>query len=361
VQEVAEREAEPEPPPPPPPPSRRGKRGVEMVKAEPPPPAEEPETRPTKNSDDEVPPGMAAAPPPVEKEKPSKKKGKRGVRLASRNNSDVGLASSDTAVEKSLDVPSTGANAWAVDVAGGFAILGSRFTSNGTGQLANYESSTSALGVKLGLGYGRAIGKYLRLGVDASYTFAGAAAVKYMFADGGSVQLGVQSHTIDGGVSGGVHLNVIGGLDIGLRLGFELGLNLIASSIKAPLPSDRVVGMTIGAGIAAPNLLHIGGRPLGLRFYGGGLVPADRAQTVGLEDGATSSTLGAFVGGGLSLGLFNPAHQKKYVGQLALEFNYNYGIAITHFGGVSHRNTTITSADRGSAQHLIALGLAYVY
>jgi Bacterial SH3 domain len=361
VQEVAEREPDPEPAPPPPPPpapTRKSKR-AERVEREAPPAAEPPEERPSRNSDDETPPGIAAAPV----EKPSKKKGKKPVRLASRGGSDVGIpsGSSETTVEKSLPASSGSQNAYAAEVSGGIAILGSRFTSNGTGLLTNYESSTSAIGIKLAVGYGRSIGKYLRLGLDGSYTFAGAAGVKYMFSDGGSVQLGVQSHVLDGGVSGGVHLDVLGGLDLGLRLGFELALNLIAPSLKAPLPSDRILGMTIGVGVAAPNLFHIAGRPLGLRLYGGGLVPADRAQTVGLEDGATSTTVGGFFGGGLTYGLFTPSPAKKYNGQLALEANYNYEIAATHYNGASHRIASITTADRGSAQHLIALGLAYVY
>ncbi|HZS37814.1 MAG TPA: SH3 domain-containing protein [Polyangia bacterium] len=364
--EVVEREPDPEPPAPPPPPplSRKSKRELRAaaaaaVPADVAPQQNDTDERASRDKEEETPPGIAAAPV----EKPAKKKGKKPVRLASRGGSDVGIpsSSSDPAVEKSLNVGSGSNNAFAAEVSGGIAILGTRFTSNGSGQLANYESSTSAFGIKIGVGYGRAIGKYLRLGLDGSYAFAGGAAVKYMFADGGSVQLGVQAHTLDAGVSAGVHLNVIGGLDIGLRLGMELQLNLIAPAVKAALPSDRVIGMTIGAGIAAPNLVRIAGRPLGLRIFGGGLVPADRAQTVGLEDGATSTTMGAFFGGGLSYGLFAQPPAKKYVGQLALEFNYNYGIAATHYNGTSHRNTTITAADRGSAEHLIALGLAYAY
>jgi hypothetical protein len=82
------------------------------------------------------------------------------------------------------------------------------------------------------------------------------------------------------------------------------------------------------------------------------MVPAQRAQTIGLEEGTKSSTIGAAFGGGLSYGLYKG---------LGLEANYEYGFVLTHYTGPAKRNTSITAADRGNAQHLITLGLAYNY
>ena len=97
-----------------------------------------------------------------------------------------------------------------------------------------------------------------------------------------------------------------------------------------------------------------------MSLYGGGLVPAQRAQTVGLEDGAQSTTFGAFFGGALSFMVMQP-NQEKYKGQLAIEAAYSYEFVATHYTGLSRRNNTITVADRGSAQHLISLGIGFYY
>src|SRR5262249_51845371 len=46
---------------------------------------------------------------------------------------------------------------------------------------------------------------------------------------------------------------------------------------------------------------------------------------------------------------------------LTLEATYNYQFVVTSYTGESKRNTSITKADRGSAQHIIALGLGYSF
>ena len=189
-------------------------------------------------------------------------------------------------------------------VRAGIAILSQRFTSNGSagpGTLSNYESSTNAFGAQVGLGVYGTVGKYVILGGDASYTFAGAAALRYVLpSDGTAVQLALQSHTIDGGVSAGVHFGVLGGLALRLRIGGQMVLNLVQPDVRVKLPSDRIIGMTIGLGLSAPALFTLGGHPLGVSLYGGALAPAQRAQTVGLEDGAQSTTFGGFFGGAIS-------------------------------------------------------------
>jgi hypothetical protein len=130
--------------------------------------------------------------------------------------------------------------------------------------------------------------------------------------------------------------------------------------VRVKLPSDRIVGMTIGLGLTVPALFTLAGHPFGVSLVGGGLVPAQRAQTVGLEDGAQSTTFGAFFGGALSFTVMQP-NPEKYKGQLAIEASYAYEFVATHYTGLSRRNNTITLADRGSAEHLLALGLGFYY
>ena len=243
----------------------------------------------------------------------------------------------------------------------GIAILSQRFTSNGLNALSNYEASTNAFGIQLGLGAFGTFGSHFLFGGDASYTFAGGAGLRYIQpSDGTAVVLAMQAHAIDVGLSAGAHFSVLGGFSIRLRLGGQGLWNLIQPDVRLKLPSDRVLGMTIGVGLAAPALLRLAGRPFGVSLYAGGLVPAQRAQTVGLEDGPQSSTFGAFFGGTLSLTVMQP-NQDNYRGQLAIEASYAYELVATHYTGLSRRNNTITLADRGSALHLLSLGIGFYY
>ena len=130
-------------------------------------------------------------------------------------------------------------------VHGGLAILTQRFTSNGSGPLSNYDASTNAFGVQLGFGVFGTLGKYFLFGADASYTFAGAAALKIATTTT-PVTLAVQAHTIDGGLSAGLHFRPLGGISFRLRLGGQMQLNLIEPSNIDKLPSDRIIGLTIG-------------------------------------------------------------------------------------------------------------------
>jgi hypothetical protein len=152
---------------------------------------------------------------------------------------------------------------------------------------------------------------------------------------------------------------VLGGLNLRLRIGGQLVANLVQQNQTVQLPSDRIIGMTIGLALGVPALFYIKQRPFGAALFGGGIVPARRDQTPGLEDGAKSSTYGAFFGGGIAFALLKPS--ERYHGQLAIEATYNYEFAATHYTGTSVRNSSISIADRGSAQHLIAFGIGYYY
>ena len=83
--------------------------------------------------------------------------------------------------------------------------------------------------------------------------------------------LGTQSHTIDGGVSAGVHFNVLGGLSLRVRLGGQM--------ILEPRAARRRREAAVGphrrhdhrrSGSAAPALFTLGGHPFGVALFGGG-------------------------------------------------------------------------------------------
>jgi len=339
-------------PPDPPPPRKKTKKQLAEEKR-----AAEAERRAAEEADrkrdDEPAPGMAKSddappPPPVDEEQRPRKR-KRGVKVASRGDM-AGSISDENAVVKRA--PTHGPNYLAAGARAGFAILQERFTSNGTGQLTNYESQTTALGIQIGLGYARQVHKHVLVGIDASYAFAGAAGVRYHLNDPATPDpvLGVQSHYIDAGVRGALRFNVVGGLQLGLRLGLHTEVNLIQQSSKVPLPSDMVMGMAIGLQLDLPAIFYLANKPFGVHLYGGAVAPANRTQTGGLEEGQQSVTLGALLGGSLTYNVYKG---------LGLEAAYGYGFMATHFVGQARRNLTITSADRGNAQHLITFGLFY--
>ena len=291
-----EEKAEEEAPPPPP------KKTKKQAKVETPPPEEEapPPKKSRGDTEDETPPGLAPSTPKKSKKAAPKKRGwpRRRPRATRTPRRERPRRRARSAARRWLRAPKrsrrrsrrprssrTSGRRAARSTSSPACAPASRsssqrFTSNGTGTLANYEGSTNAFGAQLGLGVSGAIGKYFLVGGDASYTFAGAAALRYISpVDGSAVVLGVQAHTIDGGLSAGLHFGVLGGFSVRLRLGGQMMLNLIQPSVAAKLPSDRIVGMTIALGLSAPTLFTLGGAPvrhLGVRRRpGAGAARAD--------------------------------------------------------------------------------------
>jgi hypothetical protein len=372
--------SEPEPPPPPapaPPPPAAGKKGRKGAQQTPAQLRAETEAKERADeerarreamaraaaSDDEAPPGMAPskrsssseeerpAPPPAVAEKPSKRS-KRAIKVASRGDlSGLGDTSSsgDTTVVRSWSKLGPN-NALGLGVRAGVAILSQRFTSNAVGTLTNYEANTTAFSAQVGAGYQRSVGKYFRFAIDASYAFIGAAGVRYQTSTGNAPVLAVQTHVIDGGLAPGVHFDKAGGIDLKLRLGINITTNLIETTQQLAPPSDQIIGMTAGLSLAFPSLFTVKGRSFGLAGYAGVLAPAKRFQVVNLEDGKDSTTIGASFAGVASMQLWKG---------LGMEAAYTYSFAATHFTGPASRNNAITEADRGSAHHLILLGLTY--
>jgi hypothetical protein len=374
--EIPVEEAAPPPPPPAPPPAvaQKGKKGAQKTPAQLRAEAEAKERADEERarreaaaraaaSDDEAPPGMAPSPsrkseervaaaPPPEK---TSKKSKRAIKVASRGDlsglSDTASSPTggDTTAVRSWSKLGPN-NALGLGVRAGVAILSQRFTSNAVGSLTNYEANTTAFSVQVGAGYQRAVGKYFRIGIDASYAFVGAAGVRYRLSNGDSPVLAVQTHVIDGGISPGVHFDKAGGIDLKLRLGIGITTNLIETTQQVAPPSDQIIGMTAGLSLAFPSLFTVAGRSFGLAGYAGVLAPAKRFQVVNLEDGKDSTTIGATFAGVASFQLYKG---------LGMEAAYTYSFAATHFTGPASRNNNITEADRGSAHHLILLGLTY--
>ena len=78
-----------------------------------------------------------------------------------------------------------------------------------------------------------------------------------------SVRLSLESHEAVLGPTAGVHTSAMGGVDLEARLGAAMIVNYIGIDARAPLPSDRTLGMSAGARLSAPSLARIAERPMG--------------------------------------------------------------------------------------------------
>jgi hypothetical protein len=265
----------------------------------------------------------------------------------------------ETSVQKTLVVRTPGEIGLGTRI--GLAVISQELRSNGTGPLSNYRAATEGVAVSTSIGYAHSLGRRFILGGEARYAYAGGGALRYGGMDG--FVWGVQTHSVEADLSGGIRFDVLGGLLLRLRLGVRWDLTLVDgyapgsmsfanNMLIPPIPSDSLYGMNIAVGLDAPALAHLGKHAIGLRLYAAALAPAERDQTVGLHEGQTSSTYGAGAGASLSLSLYRG---------LALVADYRYEMATTHFTGQSQRDPTMMEGDRLSELHLLTLGAGYAF
>lgn len=342
------REPPPEPVAPPPPPPRGKRRGGEQVARSI--DNEQPVTRDRETArDEEAPPGMAPSRRAEPETMARAETTTRRTRMAREEDTE------GVVVKKRAAGPS-GKNFFGVGARGGLVIIQQAFRSNGNGPLTNYDASSNGYGIGINAAYVRAFGKMFRLGLGFNYLYGGGAAIRYRLPDK-TLTIGLQSHTVDGGLLAGLHFDVIGGLDLTLQVGLGMQMQAVQPSVTARLPSDLVLGLSTGLGVSLPSFLVLAQRPLGAYLGGGVLAPAKRQQTVGLEDGGDAGTIGYGVGLGVSYGLL--ANPQK--GQVSLMLGYSFAQTNTDFRGKGRRNTTITAAARSSGQHFMGLGVAWNY
>lgn len=247
----------------------------------------------------------------------------------------------------------------------GIAMVAQQFHSNAApqpGRLAGYDYSAGGLGARLSARYAVPVGSTLRLGLVGFYQYAGATGVDATTYDrlGGksTAQLSLESHHGAIAATGGVHANVLGGVDAEVELGSAILLNTIGIDDRAPLPSDRTMGLLGGIRIAAPAFTRIAGRPVGIALEGAyvGLL-ADHAQTENLKDGSTATTDAILGSIELAYGLFPTASRL----QLAVLASYHGAVQSTQYTGPSQRidaaNGNATTGERTQSLHASALGL----
>jgi uncharacterized protein YraI len=244
-------------------------------------------------------------------------------------------------------------SAFAIGASVGVSVLERRFVSDGNQPWSSYRLSSDALAVGAALAFDRAFARHGLFGIDAGYGYVGAAAGRWTAPDGSSVTVHVQQHSVNAGLSLGLRFAAAGGLSLRARVGGRFDLDMLDGA-ALPLPSDRLLGLTVGLALAAPRLAMISGHAFGMRAYGVAVALGQRVENI--DEGRDAGSYGGRFGGGFSLAL----HESDR-GRVALAAEYAYDFTRTHFTGASQRDPSATHGDLGIAQHVVTLALAYGY
>lgn len=252
-----------------------------------------------------------------------------------------------------------------VSLDGGVAVMMQSFHSNGEsrpGRLADYDFAAQGASARLALRHAWSLGTVVRLGVGGFYRYAGLTGVNAPAdsADGTrtNVRLGIQSHQAAATLTAGVRSTLFRGLALDAQVGPALLANYIEIDARAPLPSDRTIGVLSGLRLAAPALVQAGGHAVGVVLEGswvGFAVAHD--QTPNLEDGPKGSSKSLLLGAELAFGLLRSGAPT----QVALTAGYQASLQSTTYDGASARNGpangNVSAAERVGTMHVAALGV----
>jgi uncharacterized protein YgiM (DUF1202 family) len=237
----------------------------------------------------------------------------------------------------------------------GYTALGMAFTSDGVGQLANYNMSSAAASLVVNGEVLYAGGSDTRLlGVDLQYRGTRATpGIRYDDGAGNIADIAFTMHEIDVGASYGYRFKRSDGLAAFARAGYHYGqfqvkgVNDIETANIARLPSELLKGFTVGGKLIAPRLTKTIGASLDVEY----LLSGSRTQTVGLEDGATSRVSGLW-------GVAAMNYQWKPDMQIVAA--YRYFTSTTEWAGMapdSQRTHNATLANRKDVVHTLSVGV----
>jgi len=275
----------------------------------------------------------------------------------------------DRDVGPAAERPPAAAGPLRLSVDGGLALLRQSFHSNGDvkpGRLDDYDFASEGVAAHVAAGYLWPLGTVFRLGVVGEYQVAGGTGVNapVYAADGtrSNVRLSLQSHEAAVALASGAHANALGGVDVELHVGPALLANLVSADARAPLPSDRTIGLRTGVAVALPSLARAANRPVGVvvdAAYVGLL--AQHAQTPNLEDGQSGRSHALMAGIELGYGLFASGART----QLSAFVAYRGVLQDSRYTGPSVRNDATngnaSSAERRQETHVASVGLRLAY
>ena len=239
-------------------------------------------------------------------------------------------------------------------ISAGYTTLESMFSSNGVGELANYEFSTAAASVVLVGEVAVHSGAAYVLAVDARYSGTRAdPGIRFMNSSGQVADIALTNHEVDAGASIGLRLSKSLGTVFSGRVGYHYGMLSIDEVSNfdvnlAMLPSEVLKGMTVGGELDIPKF----GDSLGISVAGDVLYPnGTRIQTDGLEDGAQAKVFAAWATAHLTY---------RTKARITIDALYRYSYATTEWTGTvdsSLRPHNASEAKRKDISHTALLGI----
>jgi uncharacterized protein YgiM (DUF1202 family) len=235
----------------------------------------------------------------------------------------------------------------------GFSSIGETFKSDGTGNLANYTMGSAAVALALGGSADWKYGESYRIGAELTYV-GSKATPGIRYTDGTTTtDIGFTTHDIDARLRAGYDMHSEKGTVVWAHLGYHYGMFSIdnvgdLTKNLAHLPSEILSGPTVGFGLDMPKL----GEKIGMRAAADLLYPGTRTQTKGLEDGASSKAMAAYLTALVSY---------QWKSDLTLDAGYRLDYATTDWSGAataSMRGTNSTTASRTDLTHVLTIGLA---
>jgi len=252
---------------------------------------------------------------------------------------------------------------FALTIESGITTLAQSFDSNGApeaGRRVGYDFAASGMGLRASASITKRLGPVFRVGLGGSYRYAGLTSITVPTygADGADVPATLSLMTHDGSLHAnvGTGFESLGGLDVRLCAGGNVTANYVDTDARAPLPSERTVGLSTGLTFTVPRLLVAANRAFGFSAYAFYLGPSVYDQTGGLEDGKGETRV---LRGGAALQYsLTPIGAPVEVGVLA---GFHLVGQTTDYTGSSTRNGpstgNVTTATRTESQRLMALGL----
>ncbi len=230
------------------------------------------------------------------------------------------------------------------------------YTSAGTGIRSNYGLANTSPALIIGGIFWKRMSPVYSIGAEGSYmrTVGGSG----IAVDSGMMMAGAASTTIPWAaqaidVRGTVGYDVSNGqYQLKARVGYHDAATTIPQSMvntsTAMLPSEKVSGITVGAGLDAPTLTP----KVSLRVGVDMLVNAKLEQTAGMRDGTTSQTKAYYL---------NALAMYKWKPNMDLMATYTLSYEGFGFTGVNDREASATGAQRKDLQHLLGVGLIYKF
>lgn len=240
------------------------------------------------------------------------------------------------------------AMAWSAN--GGLGILSKKqeFTSPGMDPLiSNYGLTNTAPAVVVGGTLSKPMGTAYALGLEGTFMMTvGGDGVRVPGMGGAMEVLSWSAISVDVRGMAGYKLDAKKGLTLGARVGYHRASVTVQDSMTVKLPSERLSGFTLGAGLDAPILTP----KIGVRVGFDMLMGASLEQTAGRRDGETVA---------LDAYYLTAVGSYKVNKQIDAVAGYTLSLEGFGFSGNSERDVSSSGGSRKDLQHVFSVGAAY--